>query len=329
MRLPATLITQPAVLVNGLAIDGLLAVEIVSSRSFSADTFIVRAAISTQGLTNTTFWTTLQSAYIEIFTADRATLLISGKLDHLSLDVINGTALLEGRDLSALLMDTTPRADYVNQSASEIVSAIAIQNGLVPQVAATKGASGRYFADNFTRFSLNRFARLRSEWDVVVALARENQFDIYVRGQALYFQPAEPIVPPIILTTADITALRLDRMTWIEQAPNIQVSSWNSQYKNAYLNEDTLPSGSAPYSFGAPNLTSQQVSDAAIRYSAEIAAMRETLVLELPWVIPITPQHSILLAGIDPFIDGLHRIQRIETRYNSRHGSVQTIMLTH
>ena len=110
------------------------------------------------------------------------------------------------------MIDAYRQQDFVNQTASEVVSSIAQYHGLTPVVTATSGSVGRYYGDGFTRLSLGQFSRIRSDWDLVVELARENGFDVFVQGATLYFQPANPMnAMPVHLALQEVKTIRFQQ----------------------------------------------------------------------------------------------------------------------
>ncbi len=176
---------------------GLLRASIATTNCFSADTYSLTFAIG--GPENIAFWSTISSAYLEVTAVASSMLgptyynLISGMADTIHVDPIHRTVGVEGRDLSSSLVDSYRQQDFVNQSASEIVSTIAQYHGLKPVVTATSGTVGRYYGDGYTKLSLGQFSSLQSDWDLVVQLARQNNFDVFVEKSVTLFPGFRPI----------------------------------------------------------------------------------------------------------------------------------------
>jgi hypothetical protein len=287
-----------------------------------------------------TFWSSLSSAFVEIgvITAFDPTLhsLISGMIDAIHIDPIQGTVAIEGRDLSASMIDAYRQQDFVNQTASEVASTIALHHGLTPVVAATSSNVGRYYGDGYTRLSLGQFSRLRSDWDLMVQLARENSFDVFVQGSTLFFQPSVSLSDaPIRIGFRDVKTIRFERTLTIASNATARVQSWNSQNMAPY--NGNSPSGSSdetqtsstsknqPFLFSASNFTSQQVTDTAGRYATELSRLGVLLHIEMPWDLTFSPRTEILIDETNSPLDTTYKIDNIERHYSATSGSSQII----
>lgn len=112
--------------------------------------------------------------------------LISGQIDDVTVDLGQGTVSLTGRDMTALLIDNKVAKLYSNQTASQIVTDLAGQVGLTPQVTGTKTPIGQYSKAQYT--DCRHDAPM---WDWVTTLAEAEGFDAYVTGRTLYFGPPQ------------------------------------------------------------------------------------------------------------------------------------------
>lgn len=317
---------------SGVPLEGVLQATILSTTCYSADTFSATLALGASPLTDPTFWAEYASGAVELnaVSSDGALTqsLIAGLIDRLEIDPLRGTATIEGRDFSALLIEAYSQRDFVNQTASEVVTTIALEHGLTPVVAPTSGLVGRYYGDGYTRLSLGQFSRLRSDWDLVVELARENAFDAYVFGSTLYFQPPTPTVVPIQIDVSEISSLHVERNFTVGGEPGVLVRSWNSQDMTAYTSQPTATAvndAPQPFLFGGSNLTSSQVDASASQLSRELGRLQTVLHLETPWDLTLTPGATILLTGtLSPF-DAVYTVDRIERSFSACSGSSQRI----
>ena len=262
--------------------------------------------------------------------------LITGMLDVMTIDPVHGIVSVEGRDLSASLVDSFSQRDFVNQTASEIVSTVAANHGLDAVVSATFGNVGRYVADNYTKLSLGQFSRFRSDWDMVVQLARENNFDIFVEGRTLYFQPAISLAPAARrLLRSDYERIRLERVLSSGITPSVRVQSWNNQNMAPYVSDNassmdgtdqaTGMSSTASYLFSTANLTSQQVDQSAARYAREVRRLQVVALIEGPWDLTLTPRTSFCIAETYSNLDGPYQVESIDRHFASSSGSSQSI----
>jgi phage protein D len=257
-------------------------------------------------------------------------------VDGFSLDLIFNTVTVEGRDLSASMIDSFRQRDFVNQTGSDIVSTIASSHGLTPVVTAVQGFVGRFYGDGYTRLSLGQFSRIRSDWDLVVELARENQFDAYVSGKSLFFTaPVGAGEAPVLITPQCVITMRLDVQASLSTNSAVRVQSWNSQNYAPYISgftnntDATLGATSAvpmtPYLFTAANLTSSQAANNASRFGAEVERLTSVLSFELPIDLSLLPRTNVLLSGSDSAFDGTYCVDTIQISYSTTSGSRQRV----
>jgi hypothetical protein len=324
--------------VNNVLASGLLQASITTSNYFSADSFSLTFALGHGLLANLEPWPT--SPPPDVTVADLgppiAANLITGRADSLIIDPILRTITIEGRDLSASLVDSYSQRNFVNQTASEIVETIASDHGLSAQATATSGNVGRYFGDGFTKLSLGQSSRARSDWDLIAQLARERNYDAFVQGSALVFQPAaDASQMSVQISPGDVSAMRLERSFAIDPTTTVKVQSWNSQrvalYSSANSDQSVTPSpGSAianpqGYLFSQSNLTPSQADVAMQQYSNEVGRLQTVLHIEMPWNLAISARSLILLQNTGTSFDGLYQVDCIERRYSSATGSEQTV----
>jgi hypothetical protein len=325
---------------DGSPIQGLLHASIVTSNCFSSDSYALTFAMGPLPLGDIAFWSSLSSAYVEIgvTTPYDPTLqsLISGMIDTIHVDPIQGTVAIEGRDLSSSMIDAYRQQDFVNQTASEVASTIALHHGLTPVVTATSSSVGRYYGDGYTRLSLGQFSRLRSDWDLMVQLARENSFDVFVCGSELFFQPAiSSSNAPVYIALRDVKTIRFERTLTIASSTTARVQSWNSQNMASYdsngasggagATQTPSTSGDQPFLFSASNFTSQQVTDSAGRYAAELSRLGIVLHIEMPWDLTLSPRAQILIDETNSLFDATYKVDNIERHYSTTSGSSQII----
>ena len=306
------------VLINGISVSGLLSASIVTTNCFSADTFSLSISMGSQSENNLAFWASIYSAYVEISVTSSGfptfVSLMTGMIDTVHIDPIQKIVALEGRDLSATMIDAYRQQDFVNQTASEVVAAIANYHGLTPAVTPTTEIVGRYFSSGYTKLSLGQFSRVRSDWDFLVQLARENRFDVFVEGKTLYFQPSAIFDGlPIVLSLTDAKRVRIERNLTVSQAIAADVQSWNSQGMASYrsnvsgnsvaVTQSPPVSGSSSFLFSASNFTSEQVQASANQYAEELGRLATIAHLDMPWDLTITPRASILLIGTATALD--------------------------
>ena len=326
------------ILLNDKPIDGLLRASISSNNYFSCDSFSFTLAAGQDPLKRLNELETLTGASVELQTSSHARedakQIAYGRMDHVTSDPILGTFGADCRDLSAILIDSYLQQDFVNQTASEVVTTIANQHGLLTSVAPTQGQVGRYFEDGYSRLSLGEHSRYRSNWDLIVDLAREQNFDVYVVGSTLYFGPSLAVATePVDIRPSDVTTMRFQRTPWLAGAIAIGVQTWDSQqikaYKGVASSGASADGGSAPgaanFLFSQPNLSALQAEARAAMYAREVTRMNTTVRLQMPWDLRLNPRGLISLAMTGTSYDGLYMIDCIERTYCSVSGSVQFV----
>ena len=327
-----SIFSNPAfqIAINGSAVEGLLHASIVSSNCFSSDSFSITFAMGRYPLSSITFWSTLSSAIIDVSVAAASNCipqeLVSGPIDMVHIDPINRVVSIEGRYLSSRLIDSYRQQDFVNQTASEVVSAIAVHHGLNPVVTATSANVGRYYGDGYTRLSLGQFSRLRSDWDVVVQLARENSFDVFVQGQSLFFRPSLSNATPVRISFGDLKSIRFEQALTGSSETTARIQSWNSQMMESYDSQLTSASAtSQPFLFSEANFTAEQVTASSSRYSAELGRLGLVLQMEMPWLLQLSPRDLILIDETGTPLDAIYRIDSLERHYSTTAGSTQIV----
>lgn len=283
------------------------------------------------------FWSSTTSAYVEIdiggdFGFPQQS-LITGSVDTVLIDPICRTVAIEGRDLSASLIDGYRQQDFVNQTASEVVAQVARSHNLIPMITPTSESVGRYYGDGYTRLSLGQFSRIRSDWDLVVELARENGFDAFVQGRMLFFQPANSSLSGLVhLALRDVQRMRIERSLTVSSGTTARVQSWDSR-KVASYDSDNIATNSLPNSsidrqsflFSASNFTPSQVADSAERFATELRRLATVLHFEMPWDPRLAPRSQVFFDDLDMFLGTTFLVDSIETRYSSISGSARSV----
>ena len=182
------------------------------------------------------------------------------------------------------------------------------------------------------KLSLGQFSHLQSDWDLVVQLARQNNFDVFVEGRSLYFQASgQSASPPIPVSLRDVQNARIERNLGMPIIPRLK--SNRGTHRTWPLMAATVPMGIAcrpefphrnsPFLFSGANFTSQQVTDLTQRYSAELSRLRTILHLDMPWDLSLSPRTTILLNDTDSPFDTIYLMDSIERHYSPTSGSSQ------
>jgi hypothetical protein len=333
--------TNLQVCLNGNPIDSVLSASIVTTNCFSADSFSLTFALDPSSGLSMDYWSETPAIYAEFCDEaqdeEAAVGLITGMVDSVTIDPIRRRVSIHGRDMSSLLIDNYRQQEFINQTAAEVVTAIAVSHNLGAAVTPTLGQIGRYVGDGFTRFSLGQYSRLCSDWDLVVDLARESGFDAFVRGRTLYFQPAEIDASSFsTLCFDEVMQLRIERSLNFGSSRSVRVQTWDSfkamvydsgsaDADSAATRGDIASSGGQPFLFSIPNFTPSQAQNHAQRYSDEIKRLGTVLEFEMPWERKLFPRSRVVFDD-EGILSGSHFvIESIERRYNSIFGSSQHV----
>ena len=344
---PGTL-RQPRIqiLLAGAIIPGLVSMEVDSNSHYQADTWRATMALNAIGghtmdwwgsdsITGQTF--TLQA---RLLPSDPWKTLIVGEADKVELDVVNGGVSLSGRDLTGRLIDAKTQKAYKNQTASQVITALAQERGLNPVVTATTTLVSRYYQQDHDRVTQDQFSRVSTEWDLAKYLAQQEGFDLFVDGQDLHFQPQPAVKPDPFVVTWDAAArssnvldIKLERSLTLAKDVLVVVRSWNSRQGRAFTRmsgkggANSVQSGKAQrYTYTFPNLSEDAAQKKADDLRAEISQHERNAVLTLPVELVLTPRGMVSLQGFGTSWDQPYYVASISRAFNED-GTQETVNL--
>ncbi len=316
------------VLADGAALPGVEAAEILSGGYFSADTFRIRAALNG----TLAAWAATTAASVDVqFALDLIggyTSLLQGQVDNLGIDPIAGTLTLEGRDLSAVLIEARTQETFANQTSSDIATALAVRHGLAADVQATMTPAGRFWELEHDSLTLDTGTRAMTEWDLLATLAGWEGFDLWVNGGALHFRPPDPAAAPTLLSVSDFVALRLYRALTFAGDISVTVKSWHSRLGAGCSETAQTQRGSGDvrdYVFVVPNLTPDAALLLAQRKLDELTRHELLLRGEMPGELSLSPRGLIQLIGSNSAFDRVWRVDAVERHLSMRDGFTQTV----
>lgn len=322
---------------------GVLDVEVVSTNHFSADRFRARIATGSEPFPTLAFWSGAAAAVVDFeFSLGNGSFLgvIRGLVDCVALDPSRGLVRIEGRDLTAPLIETRAQDSFANRTSSEIATIIAQRHGLTAAVTPTSTPVGRYYQDEHDRVTPGLFSHAISEWDQLVFLARHEEFDVFVEGTTLFFQPIQQQAATYVLLPQDALSLTLERSLTFAKDVQVTVKSWNSRLKSVIsqtasasgvtLSTDPLSTGTGvqKYTLVQPNLTSDEALRLAQRRVAELIRHERVVEAVLPGELTLTPRSQILLAGTGTDFDQVYFVELIERSLDIRGGFRQRLRAT-
>ncbi len=323
------------VLANGIPMPAVTEAIVTSTGGFSADRFRVRAALTG----DIDVWADTAQVLMDVQMAlspyGGFVSAIQGQADHVSIDPLAGTFTIEGRDLSAGLIEARTQEIFANHTSSEIATILAGRHGLTANVQSTTTPVGRYWELEHDKVTLNAAGRSTTEWDLLVTLALHEAFDLWVSGTTLYFQAPNTITPPGMLNAAatlagpaNVMSLRLDRALTFAGDIVVTVKSWHSRAGTSTVQTAQTSRGAASsqsYIYVVPNLT----PDVALQYAqnklAELTAYELAVAAEMPGELSLFPRSRVQLGGTGTIFDTVYRIDEVERRLHATQGFSQRL----
>lgn len=336
---PALRAPRLRVTANGHLVTGVVEAEVVSNNYYAADRFSASIALGGDAWREASFWASEPDILLDVqFSVDGGasfTSLVQGAIDSVRIDPTFGLVHVDGRDLTAALIEARTQETFANRTSSEIASLLAGRHNLIPRVVATTTPTGRYYQNERDRITLNQFSHATTEWDLLAFLARQEGFDLFVQGQALFFQPATQAADLVLsLRPQDIIDLKLERSLTLARDMEVVVKSWNSRQNSAFVQRARASnrrggksSGGPPqrYVFVRPNLTPDEALKFAQRKLAELTRHERTIWLRMPGELALTPRSMIALEGTGTEFDQAYFIDVIERRLRQDGGLTQHV----
>lgn len=122
------------------------------------------------------------------------TLLLSGTTDDIHYHPEQGVVRIEGRDLSSRLIDARTRETFTNKTYSEIVEILAGRHGMTADVTpATTTKVGTYYQLEHDKLTADGFSKATTEWDLLVYLAKNENYSLRVDGTVIRSHPNEAV----------------------------------------------------------------------------------------------------------------------------------------
>ncbi len=326
-----------AVLANGEPVSGVIGGQVFSNNYRAADRFTVTIALSADSAA-AGFWTSAPQIMVDILigmNSSTFTNVLRGSADFVEIDVVGNVLHVEGRDLTAVLIESYTQETFANRTSGEIAEILAIRHNLVPVVTSTTTPVGRYYQNEHDRITLNQFSRTMTEWDLLVFLAQQEGFDVFVQGQKLHFQPPSGPDGGIILTPENLIDLRLERALSFARGIEVTVKSWNNRQGSAFSQTARLQgSGNSPpnnentarpqrYVFVKPNLTMDQAMRLAQQKLTELSRHERVVAMTMPGETSLTARSIVTLQGSGTEFDQSYFVDSIERSLHYERGFVQ------
>lgn len=324
------------VLANGTPAAGVIEAQVFANNHYAADRFSLSVALGADPGA-LAFWSGTPDILLDVqMSLDGLgyTSLVQGTVDVVDIDPIQGLLRVEGRDLTATLIETRTQETFANRTASEIAEILAGRHNLTPAVTATSTPVGRYYQNEHDRITLGQFSRATTEWDLLVFLAQQEGFDVFVSGTTLHFQPARGQYAGVVLTPQTVMDLKLERALTLARDIEVVVKSWNTRQQSAFTQTARAHraggaggarAGAPPqrYVFVRPNLTSDQALKLAQQKLAELTRHERVVSATMPGELALTPRSLVTLAGTGTDFDQTYFVDVIERQLHVESGFTQ------
>ncbi|MGI4797099.1 MAG: hypothetical protein ACRYG8_24210, partial [Janthinobacterium lividum] len=331
---------------NGTALPGVISANVHSNNWFQADTFSLTAALHAVPSGGPVYWGSNDriNMLVEIlFDAGGGPVSqIIGQVDHITLDLQGGLVTLEGRDLSARLIEAKTQETFPNQTASEVAQKLADRHMLKTDIDPTTTLVERFYAQDHTKTTGAQFSRTTTEWDLLADLARHEGFGLWVSGTTLHFkQPASSTAKPYAInwTPTVVSAgfgqlqentvieLRLERALTLAKDIEVVVRSWQSKNgrgfekkgraiggKSASASVSATQKGASTqrYVFVRPNLSEDAAQKLADQFLAEISLHERNVSFRAPGNLTLAPRTPVVISGTGSSWDDTFAIDAID-----------------
>lgn len=331
------------VLANGQYLIGAYGAEIRSNDHFSADCFVAVLALGADSWANASFWSSEANVHIDIQISLNGgsdfTSLIQGLVDAVSLDHVNGVLRVSGRDFTAALIEAKTQETFSNRTSSEIATIFAGRHGLSACVTPTNTPIGRFYENDYESLTLSRFSNSTTEWDFLVSLARLENYEVFVSGRDLCFQPlSQPCATTRIMRPTDMTELRLERALTLARGIQVTVQSWNSLRQMSFSEKverttaaNSLADGNGTttsaqqYVLIHPNLTPDKAAAIAQQRLSELSRHERTIEFSMPGELELAPRDALQLDGTETDFDQVYYVASVERVFRLRTGFTQNV----
>lgn len=346
--------------VGFLTINGILVpwetMEVSNTRYYAAGTFRVTLPVSS--LPKSLPLATLISANtltVQINAGTPTTLngispsdlplLIFGNVDNIALEPSKTLLTISGRDYTSFFLDN--KLGQLGNSigaqissilsfskSSDIITLIAKNRGLTPLVVPTTNPIGIYQQQQY-----NLLSNQITEWDLMAKLAAQENYDLFVVGKTLLFQPTGVFIAPYNITltipfyttpggivSSNSIDINVQRNYKLSKNVIVNVQSWNANQKSSYQSTATLSHNGQGtgdetpvfYNYRIPNLTPAQCEQQAKSLLTQISGHEMTLTARLPGDELLTAQSVIQFKNTNTIFDQVYFVKNVTRELNQQ-----------
>ena len=334
-------VRQPrgAVKIGGTLMPGLMAWTWDGNSLLSADTFDVTFVLSALPDANNAAWWAVQiNLTVELFVGfpgsanaigtEGLTSVFSGVADEVSINWDAGTLTVRGRDLTSLFLDNKTSEKFINRTSSQIATTLATRRGLTPVITSTSTLVGKYYKTDHTKLADDR-----NEWELLVYLARQEGFVVYVKANELHFEP-----PPTAgnynvswvagsrskTPSGSMVSMTTSRVLTVARDMSVTVNSWNSKAKKSYSRKASRSGKGGgkvqQYVKVIPNLQPDEAQQRAAAILAELSRHEMRLSMHGPADNLLTKASLISFSGTGTAFDQTYYPDTIARTFSASGG---------
>ena len=310
--------------INDVLIDW-LSFDINSTNTHAADTFTIEAPYSDQTIKPMVEILATDSLKVEIIVNDGTgafVRILLGYVDDYEIDLIDGIVSFAGRDLTSLLMDKKALRSNViaDITASDLAGDYAEEHELKKDITATTLLIGEYDTEHHVLVTGSQ-----SEWDVLCKVAQNENYDVYIIDDTLYFKPQSvtkkyyninwSYITDTGFPSSNVLKIKVGRNLTIANDISVQVKGWNGL--NAAKYSQTVSRKHTPHRVKGRSKTQRYVvyadgvdPDAATSlaesYLLKLSQHEKKLILELMGDTILNIRSILKLTGVGNNYDQLY-----------------------
>jgi phage protein D len=316
-----------------------VSLQVESNGCHSADTFSATLPLSglPPSMSLTGWWAEQRAIRVEIdiglARADAASLawrqLIVGQVDQWRYAPGRHVLEIEGRDLTARLIDSRLDEKFANRTTSQVATLLAERHELKPVVTATTTQVGTLY-----KYDQSHLSGDSSEWELLSYFAGLDGFQVYVRGDTLYYAPA--IDPdsaqcyPIRHAAAGAATARgnvsddltFERDMTLSRGIQVQVKSWFGGRTVAVGYPARALAGAQIYKVLRSGLDQRRAATLAEKLYGRIAERELSLSCSLPGDNLLMPDMMVAVQGTGSGFDQNYYVDRVKRTLDSDNGYV-------
>jgi phage protein D len=245
--------------------------------------------------------------------------MITGQVDEITLDLVEQTVSVKGRDKSAKLSEKRRSQKFNNQKASDIVSQIAADNGFSPVIETSDDDAGKQYHKDTVHLALNG-----TDFETLSSLAEREGCKWFVSGDQLYFIPKdadgdayevhyrEPT--PEEYESGNFIKLNMSRNLRAAKSVKVKVKSWHHKDAKAYEHTAEASGGgeALEYEHHIAMANQEQVEKVAKSKLKDVIRHEMNLSVTMPGDLAIDPTQKLALSGTGTQFDQEYDIDHVK-----------------